>query len=70
MNNHNNNKNIFFSPIHAFPVLNKEITKEIFPRYIDFGTVELGTTSYLVLKILLLYLFKEISDNLHYSLKL
>ena len=29
-------------PIHAYPALNRESVREIFPRLIDFGTVEIG----------------------------
>ena len=35
-------------PIHAYPVLNRENLREIFPRLIDFGNVEIGDQEYRV----------------------
>ena len=35
-------------PIHAYPVLNRENLREIFPRLIDFGNVEIGDHEYRV----------------------
>lgn len=31
-------------PIHAYPVMNRENVKDIFPKLIDFGIVPVGTT--------------------------
>lgn len=32
-------------PIHAFPVLDRDGSKHIFPEVIDFGKVEINTTA-------------------------
>jgi hypothetical protein len=29
-------------PLHAFPVMNKKPRDKIFPRFIDFGTIDVG----------------------------
>ena len=29
-------------PLHAFPALSRENLRELFPRLIDFGTVDIG----------------------------
>lgn len=29
-------------PIHAYPALNREGLRELFPRLIDFGTLDIG----------------------------
>ncbi|CAD8158515.1 unnamed protein product [Paramecium octaurelia] len=29
-------------PIHAFPAINRDYLRDLFPRYLDFGTLELG----------------------------
>lgn len=31
-------------PIHAYPVLDRDNLREIFPKLIDFGTLEVGET--------------------------
>ena len=38
---HTKNKQIVV-PIHAYPVMNKLPRDKIFPRFIDFGTLEIG----------------------------
>ena len=42
-------------PIHAYPVLNRENLREIFPRLIDFGNVEIGDQEYRVSFIIIFY---------------
>ena len=45
-------------PIHAYPVLNRENLREIFPRLIDFGNVEIGDQEYRVyIKIFKVYFY-------------
>lgn len=36
-------------PIHAYPVLNRENLREIFPRLIDFGIIDIGDQEFRVL---------------------
>lgn len=35
-------------PIHAYPVLDRDNLRNIFPRLIDFGTILIGETSTIV----------------------
>ena len=35
-------------PIHAYPVLDRENLRNVFPRLIDFGTILVGTTNTIV----------------------
>jgi len=35
-------------PIHAYPVLDRENLRNVFPRLIDFGTILIGTTNTIV----------------------
>lgn len=37
-------------PIHAYPVLDRENLRNVFPRLIDFGTILIGTTNTIVKK--------------------
>lgn len=36
-------------PIHAYPVLDRENLRDIFPKVIDFGEVDIGDTVHRVL---------------------
>lgn len=60
-------------PIHAYPVLNRENLREIFPRLIDFGNVEIGEQEYRVSNLnFVFYLFStliEIPFDLQNSFK-
>jgi hypothetical protein len=29
-------------PIHAYPAINRDYLRDLFPRYLDFGTLEIG----------------------------
>ncbi len=50
-------------PIHAYPVMSRDINQEIFPRVIDFGICAIGTTHTMVRKReyspLLRFLFRD-----------
>ena len=37
-------------PIHAYPVLDRENLREVFPKLIDFGSIEVGSTEKRVFK--------------------
>ena len=55
----------FQIPIHAYPVMNRENVRDVFPKLIDFGYVEIGEQEkrvyfyFLIKKIKFLYLFKR-----------
>jgi len=62
-------------PIHAYPVLNRENLREIFPRLIDFGNVELGEQEYRVLSliyfpIVIIFSLVEIPFDMQNSIEL
>ena len=41
-------------PVHAYPVMSRDVDKEIFPRVIDFGICAIGTTHTMVTENILL----------------
>ncbi len=36
-------------PIHAFPVIDRENIRNVFPRLIDFGVIEIGESRTIVI---------------------
>ena len=38
----NSSDDALIVPIHAYPALDRDVIRDIFPRLIDFGTVEIG----------------------------
>lgn len=56
-------------PIHAYPVLDRDNLRNIFPRLIDFGTIIIGETStitsFLTCKIPINFEFEFVFTNHH-----
>lgn len=40
----NSENDTLLIPIHAYPALNRDNIREVFPRLIDFGITEIGQT--------------------------
>jgi hypothetical protein len=38
----NSGDNTLILPIHAYPALSRDSIRDVFPRLIDFGTIEIG----------------------------
>ncbi|KAL4456204.1 hypothetical protein ABPG74_014165 [Tetrahymena malaccensis] len=61
-------------PIHAYPVLDRDNLRNVFPRLIDFGTILIGETNtisnYLVCKIPINFEFEFIFQKDHPDMKI